>query len=98
MLVLLSYDTPDTKHQTLLRTEFQRMGGQRVQYSLYLFSGEPHECERVIRFMRRVGAGIPGDIRLLPMDEGTWDRQLVISEVDESARKIREISRCVLIW
>lgn len=98
MLVLLSYDTPDTKHQTLLRTEFLRMGGQRVQYSLYLFSGEPHECERVIRYMRRVGNSIPGDIRLLPMDEGTWERQLVISEVDEVARKIREISRCVLIW
>jgi CRISPR-associated endonuclease Cas2 len=98
MLVLLSYDTPDTRHQNLLRKEFQRLGGQRVQYSLYLYAGEPHECERVIRFMRRVATGIPGDIRLLPMDEGTWNRQLVISEVEEAARKIREISQCVLIW
>jgi CRISPR-associated endonuclease Cas2 len=98
MLVLLTYDTPETRDQTFLRTEFLRLGGERVQYSLYLFSGEPHECDRVIRYMRRAAAGIPGDIRLLPMDESTWNRQFVISEVEETARKIREIDQCVLIW
>lgn len=29
------------------------MGGV-VQSSIYLYSGEPHECERVIRYMQRV--------------------------------------------
>lgn len=80
MLVMLAYDTPETKHQTLLRTEFERLGGIRVQYSLYMFEGEPHQCERIIRFMRRVAAEIPGDIRLFPMERATWDAQILISD------------------
>jgi CRISPR/Cas system-associated endoribonuclease Cas2 len=64
MLVMLAYDTPEQRHQNFLRKEFERMGGTRVQYSIYLFNGEPHECERVIRYMQRVAKGIPGDIRL----------------------------------
>lgn len=79
MLVMLAYDTPESKHQTFLRTEFERLGGNRVQYSIYLFDGEPHECERVIRYMRRVADGIPGDIRLIPMEKSTWDAQIIIS-------------------
>ena len=98
MLVLLSYDTSETKHQNLLRKEFLKLGGERVQFSLYLFKGEPHECDRVIRFMKRVASGIPGDIRLFPMDEGVWERQIIISEIEETTRRIREIERCVLIW
>ena len=35
MLVLLAYDTPDGKHQTFLRTEFERVGGRRIQYSVF---------------------------------------------------------------
>ena len=42
MLVMLAYDVPETKHQTFLRTEFGRLGGIRVQYSLYLFEGYDH--------------------------------------------------------
>lgn len=57
------------------------MGGTRVQYSMYLFEGEPHECERVIRYMRRVAAQIPGDIRLLPMDRTVWESQIIISAI-----------------
>ncbi len=45
-----------------------------------LFNGEPHECERVIRYMQRVAKGIPGDIRLFPMEESTWDAQIIITE------------------
>ena len=79
MLVMLAYDTPEQKDQTFLRKEFERVGGHRVQYSIYLFEGEPHECERVIRYMRRVAAQVPGDIRLLPMEKSVWDAQIVIS-------------------
>ena len=28
MLVMLAYDVPETKHQTLLRKEFEALGGQ----------------------------------------------------------------------
>ncbi len=98
MLVLLSYDTPETRHQTFLRTEFTKLGGERVQFSLYLYKGEPHECDRVIRYMKRAAVGIPGDIRLLPMEEGVWARQIVISEVEETQRRLAEIERCVVFW
>lgn len=30
MLVMLAYDVPETKHQTLLRKEFEAIGGIRV--------------------------------------------------------------------
>ena len=81
MLVMLAYDVPETRHQTLLRTEFERMGGHRVQYSLYLFEGDPHECDRIIRYMQRVAHGIEGDIRLIPMEKRTWDAQIVLAEL-----------------
>lgn len=79
MLVMLAYDTPEQKDQTFLRKEFERVGGYRVQYSIYLFEGEPHECERVIRYMRRVAGHVPGDIRLLPMEKSVWEAQIVIA-------------------
>lgn len=79
MLVMLAYDVPETKHQTLLRKEFEALGGIRVQYSLYLFEGEDHEIDRVIRYMRRVALQISeGDIRLLPMERSVWEQQVVI--------------------
>lgn len=79
MLVMLAYDVPETKQQTLLRKEFEALGGYRVQYSLYLFEGEDHEIGRIIRYMRRVAAQIPeGDIRLFPMDKSVWEQQVVL--------------------
>lgn len=48
--------------------------------------------------MRRVALGIPGDIRLLPMEEGVWARQFVISEIEETQRRLAEINRCVIFW
>ncbi len=39
MLVMLAYDLPETKHQTLMRVEFERLGDVRVQYSIYVFEG-----------------------------------------------------------
>lgn len=98
MLVMLAYDTPEQRHQNFLRREFERMGGQRVQYSIYLFSGEPHECERVIRYMQRVADGIPGDIRLLPMDESTWDAQIIITAGLENSCRISELMEFVKVW
>lgn len=99
MLVMLAYDTPEAKHQTLLRTEFERVGGNRVQYSIYLFEGEPHECDRVIRFMRRVATGIPGDIRLLPMEKSTWAAQIVLSSLlQPTPEPDRNIPEFVKIW
>lgn len=98
MLVLLAYDTPEQKHQTFLRTEFERVGGHRVQYSIYIFEGEAHECDRVIRFMRRVAAGIPGDIRLLPMEKSVWDAQVVISEIFKAKPELSPFPEFVKIW
>jgi len=96
--VMLAYDTPEQKHQTFLRKEFERVGGTRVQYSIYLFDGEPHECERVIRYMRRVAAKIPGDIRLLPMEKSVWDAQIVISSIMEVQIEKPPFKEFVKIW
>lgn len=79
MLVMLAYDVPETKHQTLLRKEFEALGGIRVQYSMYIFEGEDHEIDRVVRYMRRVAQQVPqGDIRLLPMERSVWEQQVVL--------------------
>lgn len=98
MLVMLAYDVPETKHQTLLRKEFEAIGGIRVQYSLYLFEGEDHEIERVIRYMRRVAAQIPdGDVRLIPIDRSAWEQQVVL--LGESViPKPRSFPPFVLFW
>ena len=98
MLVMLAYDTPEQKDQTFLRKEFERVGGYRVQYSIYLFEGEPHECERVIRYMRRVAAHVPGDIRLLPMEKSVWDAQIVISGTLVSGRRSRHSRNSWKFW
>jgi CRISPR-associated endonuclease Cas2 len=99
MLVLLAYDTPEQKNQTLLRKEFERVGGNRVQYSIYIFEGEPHECERVIRYMRRVAHGIPGDIRLFPMEKNVWDAQIIITQTMVPTEKtISPYPPFVKIW
>jgi CRISPR-associated endonuclease Cas2 len=95
---MLAYDVPEQKHQNLLRKEFQQLGAERIQFSIYLFRGEPHECERVIRYMRRVSRDIPGDIRLLPMEESTWEAQIVISEAFSSARSIAALKEFVKVW
>ena len=98
MLVMLAYDVPETKHQTLLRKEFEALGGKRVQYSLYLFEGEDHEIDRVIRYMRRVAAQVPqGDIRLIPMERSVWEQQVVL--LGESALPTpRPFPDFVLFW
>jgi len=98
MLVMLAYDTPETKTQTLLRTEFERLGGSRVQYSIYLFEGEPHECERIIRYMQRVAADIKGDIRLFPMERTTWDAQILISNTPITPPQPAPYKRFIQIW
>ena len=98
MLVMLAYDTPEQRHQAFLRKEFERVGGTRVQYSIYLFNGEPHECERVIRYMQCVAEGIPGDIRLFPMEQSTWNAQVVITECMESTRRVAELMEFVKVW
>lgn len=98
MLLLLAYDTPQPKDQNFLRKEFERMGGWRVQYSVYLFEGESHECERVIRYMRRVAAKIPGDIRLIPMEKSVWEAQIVISEVLGVILEPLPFAEFVKIW
>lgn len=98
MLVMLAYDTPEARNQTLLRTEFERLGGTRVQYSIYLFEGEPHECARIIRYMRRVAEGIKGDIRLFPMERSTWDAQILISETSATIPEPSHFQRFICIW
>lgn len=98
MLVMLAYDVPETKHQTLLRKEFEALGGIRVQYSLYLFEGEDHEIDRVIRYMRRVAQQVPsGDIRLIPMERSVWEQQVVLlGENDPPSPK--PFPNFVLFW
>ena len=98
MLVMLAYDTPEQKDQTLLRKEFERVGGTRVQYSIYLFEGEPHECERVIRYMKRIAAHIPGDIRLLPMEKSVWDAQIVITGIWKPPSMSPSFKEFVKFW
>ena len=98
MLVMLAYDVPETKHQTLLRKEFEAIGGTRVQYSLYLFEGEDHEIDRVIRYMRRVAAQVPvGDIRLIPMERSVWEQQTVLLG-PEAIPEPRPFPNYVLFW
>lgn len=98
MLVMLAYDVPETKHQTLLRKEFESLGGVRVQYSLYLFEGEDHEIDRIVRYMRRVALQVPeGDIRLIPIDKSVWEQQIVLLG-ERDANKKRFFSECVLFW
>ena len=98
MLVMLAYDVPETRHQTFLRTEFERLGGHRVQYSLYLFEGEPHECDRIIRYMQRVAHGIVGDIRLLPMENSIWDAQIIIAGIGLGHDQPKPFHKCIEIW
>ena len=98
MLVMLAYDVPETKHQTLLRKEFEALGGKRVQYSLYIFEGEDHEIDRIIRYMQRVALQVPeGDIRLIPMDRSVWEQQVVLlgEKVVPSPRPFPEF---ILFW
>ncbi len=98
MLVMLAYDVPVTKHQTLLRKEFEALGGKRVQYSLYLFEGEDHEIDRVIRYMRRVAAQVPqGDIRLIPMERSVWEQQVVLLGESETPQP-RPFPNFILFW
>ena len=98
MLVMLAYDVPETRHQTLLRKEFEALGGHRVQYSLYLFEGEDHEIDRVIRYMRRVASQVPlGDIRLIPMERSVWEQQVVLLGETE-APVDRPFQKFVLFW
>ena len=98
MLVMLAYDVPETRHQTLLRKEFEALGGKRVQYSLYLFEGEDHEIDRVIRYMRRVAAQVPqGDIRLIPMDRSVWEQQIVLLGESETPQP-RPFPNFILFW
>lgn len=98
MLVMLAYDLPSQKLQNLIRKEFERLGGYRVQYSLYLFRGEPHEIERVIRHMRRIAQGLPGDIRLLPMEESTWEGHIVASSTEAAQESLRRLWELIEVW
>lgn len=95
---MLAYDVPETKHQTLLRKEFEALGGIRVQYSLYLFEGEDHEIDRVIRYMRRVAQQVPaGDIRLIPMERSVWEQQVVLLGENDSPTP-KPFPNFVLFW
>jgi CRISPR-associated endonuclease Cas2 len=98
MLVMLAYDLPETKHQTLMRVEFERLGGIRVQYSIYVFEGEPHECDRVIRYMRRVAAHVDGDVRLFPMERAVWDAQLLLCDADVGRSERPSFRPFVIFW
>lgn len=98
MLVMLAYDVPETRYQTLLRKEFEALGGIRVQYSLYIFEGEDHEIDRIIRYMRRVAAQVPeGDIRLIPIDRSVWEQQIVLSG-ESTIPPQRPFPSFILFW
>lgn len=98
MLVMLAYDCPEARDQTFLRKEFEKLGAQRVQYSIYFVKGDPHECERIIRHMRRVAILVEGDIRLFPMDETVWDAQIVLSESPQAEQNIHALHESIKIW
>jgi hypothetical protein len=48
--------------------------------------------------MRRVAKGVPGDIRLLPMEDSTWEAQIIISEIEENTQRIAELKEFVKVW
>ena len=48
--------------------------------------------------MQRVAKGIPGDIRLFPMEESTWDAQVIITECLETTRRVAELKEFVKVW
>ena len=99
MLVMLAYDVPETKHQALLRKEFEALGGKRVQFSLYMFEGEDHEIDRVIRYMRRVAQQVrDGDIRLFPMENAVWDQQIILLGEDSAPPPPKPFPKFVLFW
>jgi CRISPR-associated endonuclease Cas2 len=98
MLVMLAYDLPSQRLQNLMRKEFERLGGYRVQYSIYMFKGEPHEVERVIRHMRRLATGLPGDVRMLPMEESVWEGHIVASASEKAAQSLKRLWELVEIW
>lgn len=76
----------------------RRWGGERVQYSVYLFEGEPHEIDRIIRYMRRVAQLVPdGDIRLIPMERAVWEQQIVLKG-DYVIRKQCSFPEYVVFW
>ncbi len=98
MLVMLAYDVPETRFQNLLRKEFEALGGTRVQYSLYIFEGEDHEIDRVIRYMKRVAAQVPkGDIRLIPMKRSVWQQQVVLLR-EKNAPTEHSFPPFILFW
>lgn len=98
MLVMLAYDLPTQRLQSRMRKEFERLGGYRVQYSIYLFKGEPHEVERVIRHMRRYASNLPGDVRMLPMEESVWEGHIVASSSEVVERSLQRLWELVEIW
>lgn len=62
-------------------------------------STHPHECERVIRYMRRVvEVYVPeGDVRLIPMENRVWEQQIILLGL-EAEPKERPFAAFVLIW
>lgn len=99
MFVMLAYDVPEGKNQTLLRKEFEALGGTRVQFSIYCFEGEDFECDRVIRYMRRVASLIPeGDIRIFPLEKPIWEQQIILLGPPLLPLSERKLAHYVLIW
>ena len=98
MLVMLAYDLPSQRLQNRMRKEFERLGGYRVQYSIYLFRGEPHEAERVIRHMRKFAYGLPGDIRMLPMEESVWEGHIVANSSERNKESLKKLWELVELW
>ena len=48
--------------------------------------------------MQRVAKGIPGDVRLLPMEDSTWAAQIIITECAEITRRVAELKEFVKVW
>lgn len=95
---MLAYDLPTQRLQNLMRKEFERLGGYRVQLSIYLFKGEPHEVARVIKYMRRLAARLPGDVRLLPMEESVWEGHIVATALEQNQDSLRKLLELVEVW
>jgi len=98
MLVMLAYDLPTQKLQNFMRKEFEKLGGSRVQFSIYLFRGEPHECERVIRHLRNIAKNLPGDIRIFPMEESVWNGHIILNQSEKTAASLVRLFELVEVW
>lgn len=89
MHVLVMYDIPDDKLRNKVADACLDYGLERVQYSAFVGElGGVHQRELELRMRELVGRRT-ANIRLIPLDALTWQRQRIIAHGDSAARSVR---------